>query len=224
MGERSRRACHVGTSFRGQRGSGHGGQSASARRGAAALSVGDIAAALGLAKHREGGYFRETYRSTAVLDTARGRRSAATAILFLVTLERPSLLHRLASDELWLYQAGAAVELALLGPGVAPEGSRSVLGPPDRPGTVPQLLVPAGVWQGARVVAPRQTPHLQAHGRPLGVQRTVGMDSGADLGADWSLVACVVSPGFDYADFELARADVLERDFPAAVELVRAFS
>ncbi len=46
---------------------------------------------------------------------------------------------------------------------------------PDRPGGQElQVLVPAGVWQSA-------TP--------------------AD--GDWSLVACVVTPGFDWADFEM---------------------
>ena len=39
----------------------------------------------------------------------------------------------------------------------------------------PQVLVPAGTWQKARL-----------------------------LGPDPALVTCVVSPGFDFADFELA--------------------
>lgn len=52
--------------------------------------------------------------------------------------------------------------------------SRHVLGGNVLDGQAPQLLVPAGHWQAAE---------------PLG---------------GWALVSCVVSPGFDFAGFELA--------------------
>jgi len=53
-----------------------------------------------------------------------------------------------------------------------------VVGPDLAPGQEPQVLVPAGAWQSA-------TPS----------------------GGAWSLVACLVAPGFDEADFELRAAD-----------------
>ena len=44
-----------------------------------------LAVTLGLRPHPEGGWFRETYRAEETVETARGARAAATAILFLVT-------------------------------------------------------------------------------------------------------------------------------------------
>jgi uncharacterized protein len=55
------------------------------------------------------------------------------------------------------------------------EDREHVLGPDRAAGEELQILVPAGAWQSA-------TPHGHA----------------------WSLVACVVAPGFDFADFEMA--------------------
>ena len=72
--------------------------------------------ALALEPHPEGGFFRETFRSETQITTARGQRAAATAILFLVTDQRPSRFHRLTSDELWLHHGGAALEIVTLLP------------------------------------------------------------------------------------------------------------
>lgn len=121
---------------------------------------------LDLAPHPEGGWYRRTWTSPVVVDTPRGPRPSATAILYL--LDTVSGWHRVRSAELWLWHSGSAVELTA----------------GDRPGTgtstvldaaAPQLTVPADVWQSAR-----------------------------PLGPGPALVSCVVSPGFDFADFELA--------------------
>ncbi len=58
------------------------------------------------------------------------------------------------------------------------EGARHVLGPDPSAGHEPQAVVPPGAWQSA-------TP----------------------AGGPWSLVTCVVVPGFDWADFELRSTD-----------------
>lgn len=120
------------------------------------------AAAHGLAPHPEGGWYRRTWASPVVVDTPRGPRPSATAILYL--LDGVSARHRVASAELWLWHSGAAVELTI------GDGPTTVLD-----ATAPQLTVPAGTWQSARL-----------------------------LGPDPALLSCVVSPGFDFADFELA--------------------
>ena len=43
------------------------------------------------------------------------------------------------------------------------------------------------------------------------------------LAADssFSLVGCTVAPGFDFADFELAKANILVQDFPQHASLIR---
>jgi predicted cupin superfamily sugar epimerase len=149
-----------------------------------------LAASLGLAPHPEGGYFLETYRAAQTLRTPRGERPASTAILFLITEGSVSHLHRLASDELWVYQAGEPLELVT----IAPDGAllRRVLGDLEGEGLLPQALVQAGCWQGARLAG---GPHLPAE-------------------RAWALVSCVVTPGFDFGDFELGERDALLAAYP----------
>jgi len=193
---------------------------------------------LGLEPHPEGGYFRETFRSRQTAPTERGERMLSTAVLFLVTVERPSRFHRLSADELWLFQAGAPLELALLSE-QEPAGRRVLLSRPDdagsasvstaagtaggRPcvrspavshddGPTPHALVPAGVWQAARVCP--ETPR-----RGAAESRAEPAETDADS-ADWSLVTCVVSPGFEFDDFEMGDRGALLREYPAAEELL----
>lgn len=158
-------------------------------------SAEQIVARLGLEPHAEGGFFRETYRATETVETSAGTRSLCTAILFLVTAARPSRFHRLTSDELWLYQGGDALEVAILQH--CGRSSVSTLGPAGRGD--PQLLVPAHSWQAAHVPATENEE-------------------------GWTLVACVVSPGFDYADFELADRQALLDAWPDRRELVLALT
>jgi predicted cupin superfamily sugar epimerase len=166
----------------------------------------ELAATLGLAPHPEGGFFRETYRAAETLQTPRGERAASTAILFLVTAAAISRLHRLSSDELWVYQGGLPLELVTLSPGGletrrlgVPEGGTQEGGGAE---ATPQALVPAGSWQGARLAG---GPHLPAS-------------------RAWALVSCIVSPGFEYDDFELGERDALLAAYPEHAEIVAAFT
>ena len=177
----------------------------------------DVIAELGLQPHPEGGFFRETFRATAVVEAAQGRRASATAIAFLLTAARPSRFHRLVSHELWVHQGGAPLELWLLEPD---GGARSVLLGPARaeagPETRPTARVPAYVWQAARVAPARGGLGVTAlGGRGVPVGRS---------GPDWSLVSCVVTPGFEYADFELGRRDVLNAGWPQAAAVIAELS
>lgn len=95
--------------------------------------------ALGLQPHPEGGHYRETWRD----EPPDGGRGAATAILFLLRAGERSAWHRVDAAELWLWQAGAPLELR-----VAPH-TRLRLGPDVSAGEVLQGLVPAHQWQAA---------------------------------------------------------------------------
>jgi predicted cupin superfamily sugar epimerase len=134
-----------------------------------------LADSLDLTPHPEGGWFRQTWASPESLVLADGRRRpAATLIFFLLPAGESSAWHRVASDELWLAHEGA-VSLELGGAGPAPAaGEVTVVGTATSAGQQAQSLVPAGVWQ-------RTLP-----------------------GDDDALVSCLVSPGFDFDDFELA--------------------
>lgn len=122
---------------------------------------------LGLAPHPEGGWYRETAREP---DPA-GGRDLATAILFLLEKEDRSHWHRVDATELWLWHAGAPLDLRIAADGAE---RRVRLGGDVLVGQSPQARVPAGSWQSAEA----------AHG--------------------WSLVSCVVAPGFSFAGFDLA--------------------
>ncbi|UAK24838.1 cupin domain-containing protein [Sphingomonas nostoxanthinifaciens] len=124
---------------------------------------------LGLAPHPEGGWYRETWRAP----TPDGGRSAGTAILFLLEVGQSSHWHRVDADELWLWHAGSPLVLEIAADDAGPVAVHR-LGPDILAGAMPQLRVPAGEWQAARV------------------------DAG------WVLVSCVVVPGFDFAGFTLA--------------------
>lgn len=137
-----------------------------------------MAAALGLEPlPGEGGLFRRTYSSGPV-----------TAIHYLVVAPDFSALHRLRSDELYFFHAGAPLRMLILPSGedsrAEPGAREQLLGPDPLAGHQPQLLVPAGRWQGS--------------------SSTGG----------WSLVSTVVAPGFDWADFELGNRSALVALFP----------
>ena len=126
-------------------------------------------AALKLAPHPEGGWYRETWRAE---DRLANGRAAATSILFLLQADQRSHWHRVDAGEMWLFQAGRPLSLSMADGGPM---RTVILGPDPLAGHAPQQLVPAGAWQSAEGPA-----------------------------EGWTLAACVVAPGFDFAGFELA--------------------
>ena len=131
--------------------------------------------ALGLAPHPEGGWYRETWRAPGVVTTPAGDRSPATCISFLLEAGQSSRWHRVRSGEMWLWQGGGPLVLSLGGLGDwAALSGQVVLGPDLAAGQRLQHLVEPHEWQAAR-----------------------------PAGDHDCLVACVVAPGFDFADFEL---------------------
>lgn len=137
-----------------------------------------LARALDLAPHPEGGWFRRTWTSGHALTPSGypGPRASATAIVYVLAPGEQSRWHRVRSDELWCWHRGPALSLVLGGDGDAPGDEHpTVLGDRVEDGQVPQALVPGGTWQ-------RATP----------------LRTDAEV-----LVTCVVSPGFDDADFAL---------------------
>ncbi|TDD89342.1 cupin domain-containing protein [Actinomadura darangshiensis] len=134
------------------------------------------AEALDLLPHPEGGWFRETWRSdiTFTPDGYPGERASATGIYFLLPPGEESMWHVVRSAEVWLWHRGGPLTLFLGGDGERPSDTPEpiTLGGGVADGQVPQAVVPANVWQAAR---------------PAGDEEV--------------LVSCIVSPGFDFADF-----------------------
>jgi len=146
-----------------------------------------IAELLDLAPHPEGGWYRQTWASDVTFDPPGypGRRSSATAIYFLLAAGEISRWHRVRSAELWLWHAGATLTLSLAGGEDHPAAVTETitLGPDVRAGQRPQALIPPGRWQWARPTSDEDV-----------------------------LVSCIVSPGFDFADFTLASSTVTEQE------------
>jgi predicted cupin superfamily sugar epimerase len=132
-----------------------------------------IIRALRLEPHPEGGWYRETWRAA---ETLPGGRAIATCILFLLQAGQRSHWHRVDAGELWLFQAGAPLQLSIAEETGALDAV--TLGPDPLLGQVLQQLVPPGAWQSAE--GPAQ---------------------------GWTLVGCVVAPGFEFDGFELAPED-----------------
>ena len=108
-------------------------------------SAAQVIAALDLKPHPEGGHFRETFRDDATID---GERSASTAIYFLLEDGQTSRWHTVDAAELWMWHAGAPLELSLAPPGG--EARIHMLGFDPGRAILPQAIVPAHWWQQAR--------------------------------------------------------------------------
>ncbi|NTU57684.1 MAG: cupin domain-containing protein [Chlorobiaceae bacterium] len=157
---------------------------------------------LGLERHPEGGWYRETYRSDGSYDFDGNSpfgspRSFATAIHYLLEQGERSRLHRILSDELWFFHAGSPLEVHLFPETGAP--SSFTLGDSPDEGQVLQAWVPAGCAFGA--------------------QMNEALDEGK-----FSLVSCVVSPGFDFRDFTFVDRELLIAQHPGHEKIITALT
>ena len=155
---------------------------------------------LQLQPHPEGGFYRETYRSSGIIPAQclssefTGDRHYSTAIYFLLQQGDFSAFHRIKSDECWHFYEGGALHIHVIGP----QGhyQRVRLGKKIEKGEVYQFVVPAGAW-----FASEPAPDTS-----------------------FTLVGCTVAPGFDFADFEMAKSITLAQKFPQHRSLIDRLS
>ncbi|MFM8807092.1 MAG: cupin domain-containing protein [Sphingomonadales bacterium] len=149
-----------------------------------------------LLPHPEGGYYRSTYRASLVLPAASlpstfaGDRPVSSAIYFLLEAGDFSAFHRIKSDECWHFYQGDPLWIHCLNP--QGEYHRYTLGAGEENDRHYQLVVPAGTWFASEPA----------------------------LGSAYSFVGCTVSPGFDFADFEMASAARLTAAYPSCQALI----
>ena len=155
------------------------------------FDIEELKALLQLTRHgQEGGFFAETYRSDLLFPNASAKeggvkaRSIATAIYYLLTPTSVSMLHRIPWDEIFHFYLGDPVEMLQLYPDGS--GRRWALGSDPRKGLRPQLIVPAGVWQGSRLLP----------------------------GGRFSLLGTTMAPGFEPIDFEAGEREILSAIYP----------
>jgi predicted cupin superfamily sugar epimerase len=142
----------------------------------------------------EGGSFRRTYTSPGNVDLPRGERPQGTAIYYLLEPGTFSEMHVLDSDEIFHFYLGDPVEMLQLHPS---RGSAVfTLGQDLEAGQHVQLVVPAGVWQGTRLIGNGQV----------------------------ALLGCTVTPGFDFADYRSGTYAELSEKWPAQADRIRALT
>ena len=129
----------------------------------------------------EGGLFRRTYAD-----------AHSSAIYYLLADGDFSALHVLTAAETYHHYAGAPLQLLLLHPDGSVE--RPVLGTELAAGQRPQLVVPAGTWQGSR---------------PAG---------------EWALVGTTMAPAFEWEMFTLGRRTDLQEQYPGATAEIAALT
>jgi len=143
------------------------------------LTADAVAGALGLVPlPEEGGRWKQT-----LLD------ERSSAIYYLLSQGDFSALHRLDNDEVYHYYAGAPAQMLLL----FPDGTSGepVLGADLLAGQQPQLVVPAGVWQGSS---------------------TQG---------DWTLLGTTMAPPYTDEGFTLGDTSQLISGWPQADERIK---
>ena len=158
----------------------------------------DIITHFKMQPHPEGGFYKETYRSTGLihaeaLPESWGEHNWSTGILFLLKSGDYSHFHRIRQDEMWHFYLGGPMRLAML----YPDGNYKevILGQDILAGQAVQFIVPAGVWFGA-------TPCTDTA---------------------FSFVGCTVSPGFSFTDFELAEKQNLLALYPHQSPAIHEF-
>ena len=160
------------------------------------LDAQQIIKILDLQPHPEGGFFRETYRSLDIIPASafpaiyKGQRACSTGIYYLLTHQTCSVLHKVASDELFHFYIGDPVEMINL----FPDGSSSIiiLGQDINNHQHLQHLVPRGVWQGACLVP----------------------------GGRFALLGATVAPGFTFADYVEGNRLELLSSYPEHKDLI----
>jgi uncharacterized protein len=108
------------------------------------LAAPEIIALLGLERHPEGGWYRQTFADAP----AAGGRSRSTAIYYLLEGHDQSAWHRVDAVEIWHWHAGAPLLLRLSPDGAVVE--EMVLGAQLAAGQRPQGIVPVHCWQSAK--------------------------------------------------------------------------
>lgn len=159
------------------------------------MTAEQIKALLKLEPHPiEGGSFRQTWAAAGSLQLPRGTRAQGTAIYYLLEQGQFSEMHVLDSDEMFHFYLGDPVEMLQL----FPDGRSALLtlGPDLSAGQEVQVLVPAGVWQGTRLIGDGKL----------------------------ALLGCTVVPGFDYADYRNASYDELAGKWPDQKDRIRALT
>lgn len=138
----------------------------------------------------EGGFYRETYRSTETIEKDAlplrymGEREYSTCIYYLLTPTTFSHIHRLQSDEIFHFYLGDPCEMIQL----SPDGTGKIitLGNDIEAEQQMQIVVNTHTWQGMKLKE----------------------------GGKFALLGTTVAPSFEFQDYEHGKRETLLIKYP----------
>lgn len=152
---------------------------------------------LELIPHPEGGYYRESYRSTELIkdrslpERYSGNRSFSTSIYFLLNREDKSHFHRILSDEIWHFYSGSA------------------------------LLIHC-IDDNGNYILHRLGNNLDKEERPqITIKHSTWFAAEVEEKDSYALIGCTVAPGFEFQDFELGTKEKLLELFSKHSDLIK---
>ncbi len=155
----------------------------------------DLIKLFDLKKHPEGGYYKRIYESKDFViapELFQDPRLAITSIYYLLEGNDFSAFHRIKSDEIWHFYLGSSLTLYV----IDEQGhlQKLILGNTTlEKDAIFQIIIPKNHWFAATV-----------------------NDKNS-----FSFIGCVVAPGFDFKDFELASYENLAKQYPQHAELIK---
>lgn len=163
------------------------------------LTAKQLAKALNLEAHVEGGYFRQTFKADhrPTIATESGDRVTMTSIYYLLSAESPvGHFHMNQSDIMHYFHQGDPITYYML----KPDGNLqiTILGPDPTKGHQLQMMVKGGTWKASKI------------------------PTNAEYG--YGLIGEAVAPGFDYADMQLGKTAMLLKQFPQHKDLIQELS
>jgi purine nucleoside permease/predicted cupin superfamily sugar epimerase len=163
------------------------------------LTATQLAKALNLEPHVEGGYFRQTFKADhrPNITTKEGDRVTMTSIYYLLSADSPiGYFHMNQSDIMHYFHKGDAITYYML----KPDGSVqiTILGPDPSKGHQMQMMVKGGTWKASKIPT--------------------------DAKYGYGLIGEAVAPGFDYADMQLGKTALLLKQFPQHKDYIQELS
>ena len=146
---------------------------------------------LALEPHPEGGYYREVYRSSGSFTPNEIGAERTYATSIYFLIERDNVSHFHSIKQDELWFYHAGAALSVYAISSSGALDEMVIGRETNKGQVLQAVIPAGAIFGSKSTG------------------------------DYSLVSCVVAPGFDFRDFILyPKKDLMER-FPELLDIIQ---
>jgi len=151
---------------------------------------------LNMTAHPEGGFFAPAFRAPEQLgneglpERFTGRRAMVSSIYYLLETGQFSTFHKLKSIEIWNFFEGDPIFIYVLDRNGGLTEKR--LGRNVDIGESLQVAIEAGNWFAAEQQGP----------------------------GEFTLVGCVVAPGFEYEDMEIAGRAELEARYPQHIQII----